>query len=314
MQNYKARSKSEESLLKLSICMTIFMASVNLIIGTITNSSSIVFDGFYSYLEAGMTALSLLVAKLIARDVSKVDYRERERYFQFGFWHFEPMVLAFNSVILICVALYEFLISILNIISGGHDINFEKAVIYSCVASFICLMMGVYENRCNREIKSDFIALDAKSWIVAGYLLLAVVIAFLCAMLLRDSAYDWIIPYVDSMVLMFICLFILPSAICTMKSATFEIFQMTSPDLDSQVREALYPIVIRHGFLDFYTYVTKVGRSRIIEIYLIVPAHYPIKRIASLDAIRHEIGNAIGGLGEERWLTISFTTQKKWAI
>ncbi|AKK20401.1 cation transporter [Candidatus Liberibacter africanus] len=314
MQNYKARSKSEESLLKLSICVTILMASANLIVGVITGSSSIVFDGFYSYLDAGMTTLSLIVAKLISRDVLEENYSERKRYFQFGFWHFEPIVLAFNSIILIFVTLYEFLVSIMTVISGGHDINFEKAVIYSFIAACVCFAMGTYERRCNRDIKSDFIALDAKSWIVGGFLLLAVVIVFLCGISLRDGIYDWLIPYVDPVVLMSICLFILPTAIYTMKSATFEIFQMTPIDLDIQVRESLYPIVVRHGFIDFYTYVTKVGRSRFIEIYLIVPPHYPINRIESLDAIRHEVGGAVGGLGEERWLTISFTTQKKWAI
>ncbi|ADR52320.1 cation diffusion facilitator family transporter, putative [Candidatus Liberibacter solanacearum CLso-ZC1] len=314
MQDYKARSKSEERLLKLSIGVTILMASANLIVGIITDSSSIVFDGFYSYLDAGMTTLSLLVVRLISRDTLEVDNGERKRYFQFGFWHFEPMVLAFNSIVLICVTFYEFIISILNIISGGHNIDFEKAVLYSIVASIICFIMGLYERRCNKHIKSDFIALDAKAWIVAGLLLLAIVFAFICGILLKSSAYHWIVFYVDSIVLMGICLFIIPSAIYTMKCATFEIFQMTPPELDLQVREVLYPIVIRHGFLDFYTYVTKTGRARVIEIYLIVPLHYPIKRISSLDAIRYEIGEAIGGLGEERWLTISFTSQKRWAI
>ncbi|MEG8099240.1 cation diffusion facilitator family transporter [Candidatus Liberibacter brunswickensis] len=314
MKNYKSRSNSEESLLKLSIFVTVLMASTNVVVGMMTGSSSIVFEGFYSYLDAGMTTLSLIVVKLISRDVLEEDYGERKRYFQFGFWHFEPMVLAFNSVILIFATLYEFLMSLLTVISGGHSIDFEHAVIYSLITACICLTMGIYEKKRNREIKSDFVELDARSWIVGGFILLSVVIAFLFGIFLRNSSYSWTLPYVDPMVLMYICLFILPTSIYTMKSATFEIFQMTPPELDIQIREALYPIVVRHGFLDFYTYVTKIGRSRIIEVYLIVPKNYPIKSIESLDIIRNEIGNVIGGFGEERWLTISFTTQKRWAI
>ena len=40
----------------------------------------------------------------------------------------------------------------------------------------------------------------------------------------------------------------------------------------------------------------------------------PIVLYKIWDAIRDEIGDALGGEGTDRWLTIVFTTDEEWAI
>ncbi|MBL0848481.1 MAG: cation transporter [Candidatus Liberibacter ctenarytainae] len=314
MQNYKARLKSEEGVLKLSIGITMLMALMNMAVGILSGASTIIFDSFYLCIDAFIIGISLFVTRLISRDALEVNNHGRKRYFQFGFWHLEPMVLAFNSIFLIFGTFFGLINSISSIMSGGHDVSFYQVALYSFIVSSIHWIMGIYEKRCNRKIKSDFIAFDARAWIISAIMLDGLFAAFLCGMLLKNSAYHWMALYVDPIVLMVICLCVLPSSIRMLKKSTFEIFQMTPPDLDIQVKRAVYPIVLRHGFLEFYTYAAKIGRARIIEIHLIVPLNYPVKSIASFDSIRHEIGAAIGGCEEDRWLTISFTAQKKWAV
>ena len=53
--------------------------------------------------------------------------------------------------------------------------------------------------------------------------------------------------------------------------------------------------------------------SREIELFFIVPAEMPARTIAEWDAWRDEIGNAIGGEGPDRWLTVLFTGDLEWA-
>jgi predicted Co/Zn/Cd cation transporter (cation efflux family) len=50
-----------------------------------------------------------------------------------------------------------------------------------------------------------------------------------------------------------------------------------------------------------------------IEIYLIVPRTMEIGTVDRLDSIRAEIGDEIGDAGPDRWLTIAFTGDVKWA-
>ncbi|MGG2476173.1 cation transporter, partial [Rhizobium sp. BR5] len=55
-------------------------------------------------------------------------------------------------------------------------------------------------------------------------------------------------------------------------------------------------------------------RGRQIELFFIVPKNWPPRRLEEWDAIRDEIGNALGGEGTDRWLTIVFTTDEEWAV
>ncbi|MNW08112.1 hypothetical protein D3C71_2048350 [compost metagenome] len=71
--------------------------------------------------------------------------------------------------------------------------------------------------------------------------------------------------------------------------------------------------VIRHGLQSYRAYVAKVGRSREIELYFIVPKAMGAKSIDEWDALRGEVGDAIGGEGPDRWLTVVFTGDPEWA-
>jgi predicted Co/Zn/Cd cation transporter (cation efflux family) len=64
--------------------------------------------------------------------------------------------------------------------------------------------------------------------------------------------------------------------------------------------------VARHGFSEYRSYLAKAGRACFIEISVLVPADLRLS-VAEIDALRGEIGAAIGGAGPDRWLTITFT-------
>ena len=72
-------------------------------------------------------------------------------------------------------------------------------------------------------------------------------------------------------------------------------------------------VVARHGFTGYRAYVAKVGRGRQIELYFIAPSGWPARTLEEWDALRDEIGEAIGGDSPDRWLTIAFTTDREWA-
>ena len=63
--------KSEKEILKLSIFSTIFLAILGLIFGLLASSATIIFDSIYGMIDALMTILALVVAKLITASTSK---------------------------------------------------------------------------------------------------------------------------------------------------------------------------------------------------------------------------------------------------
>ena len=78
-----------------------FISLLGICFGIISGSFSIVFDGVYSLVDACMSLLSLVVARLIAAAaaIKPVSKKLQER-FSMGLWHLEPMVLCLNGTLL----------------------------------------------------------------------------------------------------------------------------------------------------------------------------------------------------------------------
>jgi predicted Co/Zn/Cd cation transporter (cation efflux family) len=177
----------------------------------------------------------------------------------------------------------------------------------------ICAGIFVYERRANRQLGSDFVGLDARSWAVSGAITAALLVAFVAGRALEGSAHADLVPYVDPAVLALVCLVIAPIPLGTVRQAVSEVLLMAPPELVAHVESAAREVVQRHGFADFEAYVAKIGRSQQIELCFVVPAAFPIGDIRTLDAIRDEVGHALGGEGTDRWLTIIFTGDQEWA-
>lgn len=300
----------EQTILRHSIAATLTIAGLGIGFGVVSGSFSIIFDGAYALIDAAMSLLALLVARRIALDTRR---RRPDRRFQLGFWHFEPMVLALNGILLVTVSVYGFANGIGLILSGGRMLAFDWAIAYAAVTVAICAAMFVYERRANRRLGSDFVGLDARSWAMSGAITAALLVAFVVGRALEGSAHADLAPYVDPAVLALVCLVIAPIPLGTIRQAVSEILLIAPPELVARVENAARAVAQREGFPDFEAYVAKIGRSHQIELSFLVPAAFPIGDIRTLDAIRDEVGQAIGGEGPDRWLTIIFTGDEEWA-
>ena len=296
---------AEQRLLKLSIAVTIAVAAAGVLFGLLSGSMSIVFDGVFAAIDAAMSGLALFVSRLVNRVTEN-------RRFQFGYWHIEPMVLAFNGGTLMLLCFYAFLNAVDSFLAGGRQLDFDWAMAYAVVVCAVCFAMFFYERHANRHIGSDFIRLDAQSWLMSACITLALLAAFAIAWVLTDTPYARFTPYADPVVLALLTLVLVFVPIHTVRKALTEILLITPRELDDHVRQVMDDIVARYGFRTYTSYVAKVGRAQFIEIHVAVPADTPIDSVAKADTIRREIAAAIGEEGPHRWLTIDFTADPQW--
>jgi cation diffusion facilitator family transporter len=301
MQNAAA----EQRLLKLSIAVTIGVASVGVVFGLLSGSMSIVFDGVFSAIDAAMSGLALFVSRLVSRVAEN-------RRFQFGYWHIEPMVLAFNGGTLMLLCFYAFLNSIDSLLAGGRQLNFDWAMAYAAAVGVVAFGMFFYARHRNRQIGSDFVRLDVQSWLMSAAITSALLLAFAVAWGLEGTRYAHLTPYADPLILAVLSLILVFVPIHTVRRALTEILLITPPELDVRVRQVLDEVVARYGFKTYTSYVAKVGRAQFIEIHVAVPPESPIDSVGEADAIRREIAEAIGGEGPHRWITIDFTADPRW--
>jgi predicted Co/Zn/Cd cation transporter (cation efflux family) len=305
---------NEQNVLKASIGVTVAVAAFGIFFGIVSGSSSIAFDGAYSLMDASMSVLALIVTRLItgyATDTMRPS-KLRDR-FSVGFWHLEPMVLGANGILLMGVSAYALITAIRTLLAGGNTLLFDYAIIYAVVTLVACLAMAVFGRRANRTIRSEFIALDVTAWLMSAGITAALLVAFVGGLLIQGTPLDWLEPYIDPAVLALVCLVLIPMPIPTVRRALSDVLLMTPDTLKAHVDAVATGTVARQGFLSHRAYVAKVGRSTQIEVYFIVPSGMPPRTIEAWDALRDEIGDAIGDESPNRWLTIVFTADESWA-
>ncbi|MSP75930.1 MAG: cation diffusion facilitator family transporter [Rhodospirillaceae bacterium] len=296
---------AEQRVLKLSIAVTIAVALFGVVFGLLSGSQSILFDGVFAAIDAAMSGLALFVSRLVTREADN-------RRFQFGYWHIEPMVLAFNGGTLMLLCFYAFLNAAGSFLDGGRRLDFDWAMAYAVIVGAVAFGMFFYTRYRNRRIGSDFIRLDAQSWLMSAAITSALLLAFAVAWSLDGTRFASLTPYADPLVLAALSLVLVFVPIQTVRRALTEILLITPPELDRHVRRVMDAIVARRGFEHYTSYVAKVGRAQFIEIHIVVPPHSTLSSIAMADAIRREISVAIGGEGPHRWLTIDFTADPRW--
>lgn len=305
--------RSEQDILRQSVIAIFALAGVGVLFGVLTGSSSIIFDGIYSALDGTMTLLSLLVARLITQSLSERTRARLVRHFTMGFWHLEPMVLGLSGALLIGAALYALITAISSLLSGGRELQFGQAIFYAVVTLGTALAMAAYVRRENRHIGSLFLALDAKAWAISAALSGALLVAFCFGWAIEGGAWAWMQPYVDPAILAVVSAAVLPMPIPTVRQALADILLVTPRELKAHIDAVAEAAVARYGFLTHRAYVARVGRGRQIELFFIAPHGAPARTLEEWDAIRDEVGNAIGDEGPDRWLTIAFTTDPEWA-
>jgi predicted Co/Zn/Cd cation transporter (cation efflux family) len=296
---WRLRSAFEVRLLRVSIYATAAVAVLGVVLGLLTGSFAIIFDGLYSGIDAAVTVLMIAVAKLVASEGSK--------RFQYGFWHLEPLVLGFKASVLVLLIGYALVNAVQQLLSGGNEPTLGPALAYAAIVTALCFAIWAYMRRQNERLDSELVRLEVHGWLMSALVTGALLIAFAAAWTMQGTRFDHLIPYVDPAVLALLSLALLPIPLVEVRRSFSEIFEEAPAGLDGEVRDVMDAFIARYGFTAFASYVSKVGRARFIELSVLVPASYPPATVAHFDTLRAEIGAAIGEPGPDRWLTITFT-------
>jgi cation diffusion facilitator family transporter len=294
---------AEQATLKFSIALTILLGVLGVASGFATGSQAIIFDGMYSFVDVVPTVVSLLVVKLIHRGPS--------HRFQYGYWHLEPLVAVLRDSILGVACIYAAVDALTTLASGGHDVEYGPAAWWAAALCLIGLAMTVGLSRRARTLQSPMLELDARSWMVSAFLSLALLVGFVIAMALGGTRFQNWVPYLDAIALLSMALIMLPMPLLGLWRSMREVLQVAPGELNQQVHDVMNGMVKDRGFLDYSSYIAKVGRGRFVEIHVLVS---PESRIdtATADEIRSDISARLNAASPAFWLTIDFTADRRW--
>jgi predicted Co/Zn/Cd cation transporter (cation efflux family) len=298
------QASAEQSTLKLSIALTVVLGVLGVASGLITGSQAIIFDGMYSFVDVVPTIVSLLVVKLLAQGTSP--------RFQYGYWHLEPLVVVLRDSILGVACIYAGVSAVKTLSSGGgHDVDYGRAALWAAFLCVIGLAMTLFLGRRAKVLRSPMLEVDARSWAVSALLSLSLLIGFAVGAVLVRTRWQGLVPYVDSMVLLGMALILLPMPVLGLWRSMRDVLQIAPGELDRRVHAVMDSVVKERGFLEYASYIAKVGRGTFVEIHVLATPDARID-ITTADAIRREVSDRLSAGTPTFWLTIDFTADRRW--
>ena len=299
--------KLENKILKLSVVGALFFALFGIAWGWAIDSDMIIFDGLYSFISVILSMLSLYINKYMAK-------RDFEK-FPFGKHILEPIVISIKSLIIAIMCLYSLIGAVKTIANGGNNLEFGMALIYSIVSVVGCGAITFYMKAKEKALSSELIKAEYSQWFMDTALSTAVLVAFIVAIIFSKTRLNFLNPYIDPAMTVMVSLLCIRIPIKSFINSFKEVICVKAND---EINDDIYVLVKEieeeYNFEDSITRVSKVGRELRIEIDFVYNKDSKLKTLDQMDNVREEINDAIKHIDYKKWLNVSFTGNKKWAI
>ena len=272
--------------------------------GYITGSKAIIFDGLVAFLSTILILLSVMTSKFI--------YKEDDDIFQYGYMRFEPMVNLFKSLILLILCAYALINGIQEILDGGYEVKFDKAMLYSFFSMLLSIGIWLYTAYQAKILGSPLISVDSLEWFIDSVLYMGGFLVFGAVWLFdKESQTIWA-RYLDPalLVLLSMILAVMPLKVFIKNLA--DLVMVAPKDMDDKIDTLLQNISKKYNFSDYDTHVAKSGRFFMIEVNILMGESFKIQNIDEMDLIRDEIEQGLDIPSYKIWLSVSFTKNPKW--
>lgn len=299
--------ETESYLLKISTLGTLFFAVLGIAWGWTVKSEMILFDGMYSL---GGVILSLL-ALMGSIYINKKDY---EKY-PFGKKMIEPLIVIIKSLAIFIMCIYSLTGSIKDLINGGNEVQYGYALIYALISTLGCGIAYFFLKKKGKAINSSLVNIESSQWLMDTLLSLGVLVGFLIANIIKHTEFIWFNRYLDPLMVIICSSVFIKMPIKSFGDGLKELLEFKADDsITLEIDKLVEGIEREYNFEDTITRVSKTGNDLRIEIDFIYNEESNIKALDEMDGLREKIFNSLSHINYEKWLNVSFTKDKKWAI
>ncbi|KHF41528.1 hypothetical protein LQ50_02070 [Halalkalibacter okhensis] len=264
----------------------------------------IFFDGLYSLVSVILSLLSLLVAQFIKKG-DKMS-------FPYGKEMLEPVVIIIKYAVILLLCIITLITAIVSLLSGGQETSVGQALIFAFVNTIGCV--GVFILLTKNKGESGFVQAEANQWKMDTLISGAVLIGFITALLISFTPFKYLVPYVDPVMVLIVVGYFLKTPIVEITKTFREVLEMSADQsIEAKIKKVITPIESKYQISESILRIAKVGNKLFIDIDFILGPQSKMVTIADQDKIREEIIQHTKDLVYKKWLTVSFTNDKKWA-
>ena len=298
------QSQKEQFVLKISLYCAVILAIFGITYGIYIGSKAIIFDGLVAFLSTILILLSVITSKFI--------YKEDDDIFQYGYMRFEPMVNLFKSLILLILCAYALINGIQEILDGGYEVKFDKAMLYSFFSMLLSIGIWLYTAYQAKILGSPLISVDSLEWFIDSVLYMGGFLVFGAVWLFdKESQTIWA-RYLDPALLVVLSMILAVMPLKVFIKNLADLVMVAPKDMDEKIDTLLQNISKKYNFSDYDTHVAKSGRFFMIEVNILMGESFKIQNIDEMDLIRDEIEQGLDIPSYKIWLSVSFTKNPKW--
>ena len=298
------QSQKEQFVLKISLYCAVILAIFGITYGIYTGSKAIIFDGLVAFLSIILILLSVITSKFI--------YKEDDDIFQYGYMRFEPMVNLFKSLILLILCAYALINGIQEILDGGYEVKFDKAMLYSFFSMLLSIGIWLYTAYQAKILGSPLISVDSLEWFIDSVLYMGGFLVFGAVWLFdKESQTIWA-RYLDPALLVVLSMILAVMPLKVFIKNLADLVMVAPKNIDDKIDTLLQNISKKYNFSDYDTHVAKSGRFFMIEVNILMGESFKIQNIDEMDLIRDEIEQGLDIPSYKIWLSVSFTKNPKW--
>ncbi|MGG5462240.1 cation diffusion facilitator family transporter [Clostridium sp. B9] len=267
----------------------------------------ILFDGIYSLVSVILSLLALVGSIYI----NKI---ENEKY-PFGKRMIEPLIIIIKSLAILLMCTYSLGGAFIDILSGGNEVQYGYALTYATISTLGCGVAYLFLKKKGNLIKSNLLEVESSQWLMDTLLSFGVLVGFLIATGLNYTEFAWFNRYIDPLMVIICSAIFIRMPLRTLIIGLKELLEFKADDsISEEINKLVRKIESEYAFEETITRVSKSGRDLRIEIDFIYSDESNIKGLDEMDQLREEIYSSLNHINYEKWLNVSLTKDKKWAI
>lgn len=296
-----------ERLLRWSVWGAAAFAGLALVWGFLARSQMIVFDGMYSSISVGLSALSLLAYRAVQRGPD-------ERY-PFGRDVMGSLVIVVKGVAIAALCLYALTGAVLDVLAGGRAVAVGAAAAYAAVASVGCAGMVALLRRGSRRAgqPSELLQAEASQWLLDTLLSFVVLVGFGVALVMEARGRSDLSVFVDPVLVGAMSLVFLALPARLIREGMRGVLA-TAPQAEVQadIERAVGEVAARHAIATTATRVTTFGERFDVTVTFLLDESAAELDVGAFDRIRVELDELLARLSHGLIVTVSFTADRRF--
>jgi len=299
------QARPERLYLIASAVANLLVGCVGLVVSALSSSQAILLDGVFNlvYFAAGL--FTLKVARLIVRG-------DDER-FPYSYAFFEPLVNGLKGVLVLGISIMALTGAVQAILGGGRGIAAGLAIGYGSFATVACWIAAIVTRRGARRTQSPLLRTDAENWTVNAAISMCVLVAFAAIFLIRGTAFDWLVPYVDPIVVLAVVLISIGVPVRMAWQALMQLLNRAAPtEIVDQVTGIVDRCTAELPVRQRFVRVVQPGRTRLVSVHVVLPEEFGPVRLDTFDDLRRITLERLQSSHPETILDILFTSDPRW--